>query len=256
MSSERRLVILGDSHASSLLRGFKRKPEAFAGIEIESIAAGRIVREFTLDLASGETILNPLIPQALVSHRVLSPNLSYADRNAHVLFLFGSNHHNITSTNAFHGFSVQGVESGQEGAPLGNLPVELLDDFMEDRLERVFQGLGFAKTLLEGNVSLLLGPPIQRHQEVYANAIRPVPGPLAAEAVRLEIYQAGLRALRRGAARIGIPVVDPNPEDAVVDGFLNPRFSRDGTHANPDYAELALGVIAAAVNGGSTQLTP
>lgn len=253
MSGTRRLVILGDSHASSLLRGFKRKPEAFEGIEIESIAAGRIVREFTLDLASGETILNPLITQALVSHRVLSPAFTYADRNAHVLFLFGSNHHNITSTNAFHGFSVQGLAGGPDGPVLGNLPVELLDDFMDDRLQRVFQGLAMAKTLLEGNLSLLLGPPIQRQEEVYANAIRPVPGPLATEAVRLAIYEAGLRALMRGAARIGIPVLDPNPEGSVTDGFLTPRFSRDGTHANPDYAELALGVIAASGAGAGLQ---
>ena len=70
--------------------------------------------------------------------------------------------------------------------------------------------------------------------------------------VRLKLWQAQIRAMRRLYEPLGINVLMPPPESVDADGFLKrDYYGPDATHANEAYGRLVIAQVAALFDGAN-----
>ena len=240
--SERKIVIVGDSHVQAMQRALRKREEKPGSADTSSLKF--FVYQFSRP-KNGKLVGDGSVEDIV---KIISKTTG----NDIVVTTIGGNHHNVVGLVQHpvpFDFLEPDADMPRTQNGVQNIPYNTMLDFFEDRVhgkDRV--RLSQIRDAARGAVYSLIPPPpkqdeahiLRRHEAafqswgIFENGISPAP-------LRSRLWRLHARVLRASCDELGVCLV-PAPKQAVsADGFLQPQYyADDASHANAAYGELVL----------------
>jgi hypothetical protein len=264
------IVIYGDSHANTFLRGNALIQENIkdAVFKVRTVSVGKIQDDFVLKTIDDDIIINPALTVCMQKDR-LYPNTNYEgvlkkDPNLKLFLLFGTGlpHRLLVNGNSirrryFEYFTADEPKQSHQVVPI-------LKDMLKEELQHwqrhLFHGLDLLKEQGYNNIGILGSPPLHRDYNFLLNKI--VAFKALAEEKGLEdqfcfgsdhfrtcLYQLSEEVIKEKLQELGYQYISSPQSTKDEMGFLKPQYNFDGVHGNAAYAlEFATHIVQEAYN--------
>lgn len=240
-------LIIGDSHGNQLAKSFGKHVGTWTeevDRPLEVVNAGKVTAHFFLLTSKAHLFVTPDGGKSILINPayLAAINEASAGCGSVIIAIEGNVHNWNFITEWVPRFDFYDPELPDRLTPgVQIIPASVIDDFFNAYLPSIVARLELLKGVFPQLPHFLILPPppipsgehIKKSWDEYTKK----DSVIADKWLRLKIYKAYVRMLRKCCDYVGYSVISPPDGKVDSDGFLQEKYWMDATHATPEYYE-------------------